>query len=63
MYKQLFDAALTDSDFEKAMKLKDAKLIAEQVITPRMTKFFEVTGQQNDATFLAYALIHTLGIK
>lgn len=62
MYKALFDAVLTDSDFEKAIELKDAKLIAEQVITPRISKFIELTGQENDPRFLAYALIHTLGI-
>jgi len=62
MYQQLFDAVLTDSDFEKALKLRDATRIAKQVITPRMSKINELTGQDNDAKFLAYALIQTLGI-
>jgi len=62
MYEHLFDAVLTDSDFEKALKLRDATRIAKQVITPRMSKFNELTGQENDAKFLAYALIQTLGI-
>lgn len=63
MYKRLFDMVLTDEHFELAMKLKDAKLIAEQVMTSEvMDRMSTVTGQKNDPKFMAYALINQLGI-
>ena len=62
VYENLFNAALTNKDFEKARELRTAKLIAEQVIVPRIKNINGLTGQENDPKFMAYALISVLGI-
>ncbi len=62
-YQRLFDMVLTDEHYELALKLKDAKLIADQVMTAEvMDRMRDVTGQKNDPKFMAFALIMTLGI-
>ena len=60
IYAKLFDSVLSDSDFERAIELKDAKRITEQVIIPRMSLIDEITDQANNPRFMAYALIFTL---
>lgn len=62
VYENLFNAALTNKDFEKARELRTANLIAHQIMEPNIVKMNKLTGQPNDPKFMAYALISVLGI-
>lgn len=61
-YKQLFDDVLTDADYEKAIELRDADRISDQIMKPIIARIDEVTKQRNDPKFMAYALIMILGL-
>lgn len=49
---------LTLSQVQKVFKLKTAKLICEQVITPNIEIINEKLGQKNNPMFLSYACEH-----
>ena len=52
---------LTDEQIKKVQKLyPDTKAIQVQVIEPNMAEINRKLGQENNATYLAYAVVYVL---
>jgi hypothetical protein len=52
---------LTEAEIRKAIKLKTAKPICEQIIKPNLERINKALGQENDAMYLAYAVEYAMG--
>lgn len=60
MLKVTIDQFLTEKEIKKAMKLRTAKLIADQIITPNLERINAALGQENDPMFLGYAVEYVI---
>lgn len=51
---------LTQEEIEKAVRLQDAASIKRYIIEPNIKRINEALGQENDATYLSYAVEYAL---
>ena len=51
---------LTDAQIQKALELRTAKLIHEQIIEPNIKEINCKLGQENDTSYLAYAVEYAI---
>jgi len=49
---------LTVAEIRLALDLTEVKEIEEQIIRPALARINEKTGQENDARYLAYFVLH-----
>lgn len=51
---------LTDSEIRRAMELKQARAICEEIIKPALARINRALGQENDPIYIAYAVEYAL---
>lgn len=54
---------LTSEEIKRAMELKTAKLIREQIVEPNIKRINVKLGQENDPMYLSYMIEYILSVR
>ena len=53
---------LTDREIRRALELRDARRICEEIIKPSIARINRALGQENDPMYLAYVVEYAISL-